>query len=145
MENNTNTIETTENNELTSKEIFDQIVALQNELTNTQSLQHMTDAIRTACENGDVSDEGLESITLPFAQREDTLRQMLAMYEKMYYDMQQEKSRARKEKIEAAKEIWFSYLSEMLKYLDEDALIEEKNYVRSQMDLLVMDIMADKI
>ena len=145
MENNTNTVETTANTELTAKEIFDQIVALQNELKNTQSLQNMVDAIRTACSNGDVNNEVVESITLPFAQREDTLRKMLAMYEKMYYDMQQEKSRTRQEKIETVQSIWYKYLVEMDGWFDEDAMAEAKNYVRSQIDLLVMDIMADKI
>ena len=145
MENNTNTVETTANTELTAKEIFDQIVALQNELKNTQSLQNMVDAIRTAYSNGDVNNEVVESITLPFAQREDTLRKMLAMYEKMYYDMQQEKSRTRQEKIETVQNIWYKYLVEMEGWFDEEAMAEAKNYVRSQIDLLVMDIMADKI
>ena len=145
MGNNTNTVETTANTELTAKEIFDQIVALQNELKNTQSLQNMVDAIRTACSNGDVNNEVVESITLPFAQREDTLRKMLAMYEKMYYDMQQEKSRTRQEKIEIVQNIWYKYLVEMEGWFDEEAMAEAKNYVRSQIDLLVMDIMSDKI
>ena len=145
MENNANTVETTANTELTAKEIFDQIVALQNELKNTQSLQNMLDAIRTAYSNGDVNNEVVESITLPFAQREDTLRKMLVMYEKMYYDMQQEKSRTRQEKIETVQNIWYKYLVEMEGWFDEEAMAEAKNYVRSQIDLLVMDIMADKI
>ncbi len=145
MENNTNTIETTENTELTSKEIFDQIVALQNELTETQSLQNMIEAIRNVCINGDVSNEGVESIAAPFAQREETLQIMLTMYEKMYYDMQQKKSRARKEKIDTVQNIWYKYLVEMEGWFDEDGFAEAKNYVQSQINLLVMDVMADKI
>ncbi len=145
MENNTNTIETTENTELTSKEIFDQIVALQNELTETQSLQNMIEAIRNVCINGDVSNEGVESIAAPFAQREETLQIMLTMYEKMYYDMQQKKSRARKEKIDTIKNLWLSYLDKASNVADEDGRIEIINYVQSQINLLAIDIMDDKI
>ena len=151
MENNTtNTVETTANTALTAKEIFVQLTILQTQLTeySQTSLHRLSDAIDSISQgeddNGDFNEQ-VSAVCDVFGARETTLSKLLEMYEKMYYDMQQEKSRARQEKIEAAKELWYSYLSEMSKYLDEPELIEEKNYVRSQIDLLVMDIMADKI
>ena len=43
-------------------------------------------------------------------------------------------------------EIWLSYLREVSSTIPfEDDIIETKNYVQSQISLLVMDIMDDKI
>ena len=93
MENNIN------NNNLTAKEIFDQIVKLQNQLTeNSQTSLHrlgdvITDVRGENYENNDDIASQIESICAVFAQREETLKSMLDLYRKMYEDCRADKSR----------------------------------------------------
>lgn len=93
MENNIN------NNNLTAKEIFDQIVMLQNQLTENHhtSLFRLGDAfciIRGDDEENrkDISSQ-IEPICSVFAMREETMRIMLEFYRKMYEDYRGDKFR----------------------------------------------------
>ena len=81
---------------LTEKEIFDQIVLLQKQLTEQSptSLHRMAEAI--ACAVGDDEDSAsrekqVEDICAVFAKREETLNEMLIFYRAMYNDMKNEK------------------------------------------------------
>ena len=88
MSNNTN--------ELTAKEIFTQITILQKQLTeNSQtSLHRLGDALSTfEAENVEDSCEQISEICNVFYTRELTLLKMLEMYEKMYNDIQNEKTK----------------------------------------------------
>ena len=141
--------------ELTKAEVWAQIIKLQDQLAALSETMNTISGLRdtheyeggeqTKCVEDAIVFEKLKTMEAVFNKREETLNSMLDFYKIVYNDLYQQEKNARKEKIDVAKEIWFSYLSEMLKYLDEDALMEEKNYVRSQIDLLVMDIMADKV
>ncbi len=97
MSENINITENTnENAVLTEKEIFDQIVLLQKQLTEQSctSLHRLGDAISDArgeSEFGLISGEQVASICAVFAQREETLNQMLRMYQQMYNDLRQER------------------------------------------------------
>ena len=93
-------INITENNNsnavLTEKEVFDQIVLLQKQLTENSptSLHRLGEAISNArgeSEFGRISDEQVASICAVFTQREETLRDMMKLYERMYNNLQQEK------------------------------------------------------
>ena len=155
MSENINTNVEQKNAELTKSEVWAQIIKLQDQLASLSETMNsiieihdtheLEDGEQTKCVDGEIVFEKLRFIEAIFNKREESLNSLLDFYKIVYNDLYQQEKNARKEKIDAAKEIWFSYLSEMLKYLDEDALMEEKNYVRSQIDLLVMDIMADKI
>ena len=155
MSDNINTTVEQNNAELTKAEVWAQIIKLQEQLTSLKDTLdalvevHDTDEMEGGTPTKSVINEVVlnktKVINAIFSEREATLNSLLDFYKIVYNDLYQQEKNARKEKIDAAKEIWFSYLSEMLKYLDEDSLMEEKNYVRSQIDLLVMDIMADKI
>ena len=91
MTNNTNnTVNTTANNHptLTAKEIFDQIVILQNSLG---SLSHLTEAAQTIYGENSEGDDSAESKTRSiglladaFIEREETYRSILSMYDTMY-------------------------------------------------------------
>ena len=97
MSENINITENTnENAVLTEKEIFDQIVLLQKQLTeqSSTSLHRLGEAISDArgeSEFGLISGEQVASICAVFAQREETLRDMMKLYERMYNNLQQEK------------------------------------------------------
>ncbi len=155
MSENINTTAEQKTAELTKAEVWAQIIKLQDQLASlSETMNSITDirdtheyegGEQTKCVEDGIVFEKLKVMEAVFNKREETLNSMLDFYKIVYNDLYQRQKNAKKEKIDAAKEIWFSYLSEMLKYLDEDALIEEKNYVQSQINLLVMDIMADKI
>ena len=97
MSENINITEnTTQNAVLTEKEVFDQIVLLQNQLTEQSptSLHRLGEAISNArgeSEFGLISGEQVASICAVFAQREETLHDMMKLYERMYNNLQQEK------------------------------------------------------
>ncbi|MBQ7346715.1 MAG: hypothetical protein IJW55_02030 [Clostridia bacterium] len=85
-----------EENKLTAKEIFVQLTILQRQLTeNSQtSLHRLGDAISTfEREEGESRYEQIADICDVFKTRELTLLKMLEMYEKMYDDVQKEKSK----------------------------------------------------
>ncbi len=98
MSENTNV-----NIELGEKEVFDQIVLLQKQLTEmtaTTSLHWLADALNSAhgedCE-AQLSDDQVSEICTVFAQREETLNQMLNTYRKIYDDIQRAKKEQRQE------------------------------------------------
>ncbi|MBQ4139997.1 MAG: hypothetical protein IJD70_01550 [Clostridia bacterium] len=129
--------------ELTKSEVWAQIIKLQDQLA---SLSETMNAIIEVNDNSEcVAREKIEVIATVFDKREKTLYSMLDFYKTVYNDLYQEQKNAKKEKIETVQSIWYKYLVEMDGWFDEDAMAEAKNYVRSQIDLLVMDIMADKI
>ena len=105
-EQNTN-IQATENQndvaekqvpQLTAKEIFDQIVALQNLMSceHTNPLYSLASTVETVCESELEGDSQIrESIvvsTTPFRMREETYRQMLETYRQMYNDLKDQRS-----------------------------------------------------
>ena len=88
-------IEATENkNELTLREIFEQIVLLQKQLTENSnfSLHRMGDSLESVFSNTEIIEssvvsECVNSVTTVFSEREETLYKMLSLYEKMYDDL----------------------------------------------------------
>ena len=81
-------------NTVTVKEIFDQIVALQKEMTGNPETQpyYMKDALRAVFgeDAGCLASEDYESavakVCEPFALREVTFQRLLDLYKKMYED-----------------------------------------------------------
>ncbi|MBO5110987.1 MAG: hypothetical protein J6D21_09760 [Clostridia bacterium] len=75
---------------ITSREIFNQIVALQNELISNpaHSLERYSKAIIAYCENeNEAREEGdISEISSAFIQREVTFQRMLELYQRMYQD-----------------------------------------------------------
>ena len=76
---------------LTEKEVFDQIVLFQKQLTENSptSLHRLGEAIYDARggEDARISDEQVADICAVFSQREETLNQMLRLYQQMYNDL----------------------------------------------------------
>lgn len=91
----------TENAVLTEKEIFDQIVLLQKQLTenSSTSLYRLGEALYDARGEGEearLTDDQVSEICKVFAQREETLGQMLRLYQGMYNDLKKEKQEVKK-------------------------------------------------
>ena len=96
-ENTQTVVETSINtdNQLTAREIFEKIVELQKQLTESSyhSLHRLTDAISAICESTEESEEQSEQISevcATFNAREETFTKMLKLYEKMYDDLKHE-------------------------------------------------------
>ena len=140
MENNIN------NNTLTAKEIFDQIVKLQNQLTENHhtSLLRLDDAfciIRGDLEENrkDISSQ-IEPICSVFAQREETMRIMLEFYRRMYEDIQNEKA-SKVDMIKGA----FSEISTYLANLnDESFSVDGLTYIADKISALVEKVLDEK-
>ena len=89
MTKNTNN---TSNAVLTEKEIFDQIVLLQKQLSSDifSSLHRLGEALGNARgedEGSSLSDDQVANICAVFSQREETLHEMLTLYQDMYNDL----------------------------------------------------------
>ena len=80
--------------QLTAKEIFTQLTVLQKQLTESSytSLHHLSEAINAVVEDREDADseisEQITDICDVFKAREETLRKLLDVYEKMYHDVQ---------------------------------------------------------
>lgn len=80
-----------EKNRLTEREIFEQLTILQKQLTeNSQtSLHRLSDAVDSAVNSGE--DSQISEICDVFSTRETILLKLIAIYEKMYDDVLNEK------------------------------------------------------
>ena len=155
MSDNINTTVEQKNAELTKAEVWAQIIKLQEQLTSLKDTLdalvevHDTDEMEGGTPTKSVINEVVlnktKVINAIFSEREAMLNSLLDFYKIVYNDLYQQEKNARKEKIETVQNIWYKYLVEMEGWFDEEAMEEAKNYVRSQIDLLVMDIMSDKI
>ena len=83
----------------TAKEIFDKIVELQKQLTESSfhSLHRLEDAITSICDNeaADNKSEQIKEVCSVFKMRENTLTLLLETYRKMYDDQKSDKPLAR--------------------------------------------------
>lgn len=84
---------------LTAKEIFDQIVALQNLMSgeHTNPLYSLASTVEAVCTESQLEGDSqiCESIVVastPFRMREETYRQMLDVYRQMYNDLKEQRS-----------------------------------------------------
>ncbi len=78
---------------LTAKEVFDQIVALQNLISGdyTNPLHFLSGTVNSICEASWESDQlrcgAVNAAATPYRLREETYQQMLAVYQQMYHDL----------------------------------------------------------
>ncbi len=139
MENNIN------NNNLTAKEIFDQIVKLQNQLTeNSQTSLHrlgdvITDVRGENYENNDDIASQIESICSIFAMREETMRLMLEFYRRMYDDIQNDKS----SKVDLIKSSFSEISSDLSSFEDEELRFDGLSHIANKISALVEKVLDE--
>ena len=138
MSENTNV---TDNTVLTEKEVFDQIVLLQKQLNESSytSLYHLRG------EDATLTDDQVSEICKVFAQREETLNQMLNLYRRMYDDLLQREKIQVGEKVALVK----SAFDNVLAYISEMNLAPEDRFasvgdVTEHISQLLSQIFADK-
>ncbi len=155
MSENINTTAEQKTAELTKSEVWAQIIKLQEQLTSLKDTLdalvevHDTDEMEGGTPTKSVINEVVlnktKVINAIFSEREATLNSLLDFYKIVYNDLYQEQKNAKKEKIDTIKNLWLTYLDEASDVADEDGRIEIINYVQSQLSLLAIDIMDDKI
>ena len=132
--------------EINAKYFLDQIEKIR------QDSKHITDALENLSKveskgPGDIgAEERAKGIADVVRCRETTNQRMIDFYAKAYSDHLAKSDEKRMEKIETVKSIWLNYLDHSASILSDDETIANvHSYVQSQINLLVMDIMADKL
>ena len=143
MSENINTTAEQKTAELTKSEVWAQIIKLQDQLASLS--ETMNEIIEVNDNSECVAREKIEVIATVFDKREKTLYSMLDFYKTVYNDLYQEQKNAKKEKIDTIKNLWLSYLDKASEVAIDDDLTEVIQYVQSQLSLLAIDIMDDKI
>ncbi len=143
MSENINITAEQKNAELTKSEVWAQIIKLQDQLASLS--ETMNEIIEVNDNSECVAREKIEVIATVFDKREKTLYSMLDFYKTVYNDLYQEQKNAKKEKIDTIKNLWLTYLDEASEVAIDDDLTQVIQYVQSQLSLLAIDIMDDKI
>ena len=102
---------------LTAKEIFDQIVNLQQQMMESSynALYRLTDATNSICGDGcfesdEAKGEAIESVASTFRMREETYQTMLKLYQQMYNDLcSNQKTEQTCDKIEMISRVFKDY------------------------------------
>ena len=134
LEENNMSENTNNNVVLTEKEIFDQIVLLQKQLTeqSSTSLYRLGEALcgaRGENEDGQLSDEQVANICAVFAQREETLHQMLNFYCSLYNDVRRMKCSEEFPKIESLINKQIMLVDKMEKFLGKEECAEMREAI----------------
>ena len=155
MSENINTNVEQKNAELTKSEVWTQIIKLQDQLASLKDTLdalvevHDTDEMEDGTPTKSVINEVVlnktKVINAIFSEREATLNSLLDFYKTVYNDLYQQEKNARKEKVDTIKNLWLTYLDEATTCAFEDDRMEIINQVHSQLSLLAIDIMDDKI
>ncbi len=155
MSDNINTTAEQKTAELTKAEVWAQIIKLQDQLASLSETMNTIADLRdtheyeggeqTKCVEDAIVFEKLKTMEAVFNNREETLNSMLDFYKIVYNDLYQEQKNAKKEKIDTIKNLWLTYLDDATTCAFEDDRMEIINQVHSQLSLLAIDIMDDKI
>ena len=132
---------TQENNqEINAKYFLDQIEKIR------KDTQHLYDAISRLNGADSETTEHAKALANIVKCRETTNQQMIDFYTKSYKECLANDEARRDKKIQQAQQIWLSYFDHVASMIDdEDSVHQTKSNVESQLNLLVMDIMEDKI
>ena len=136
----------TENTEITAKYFLDQIEKIRQDSKHVYDAIEKLGAVKSGCSN-DIGAQGTAQALETIVQaRETTNQKMIDFYTKAYEECLANDEARRDKKIQLAQQIWLSYFDHVASMIDnEDSVHQTKSNVESQLSLLVMDIMEDKI
>ena len=145
-ENTITTAVETENTEITAKYFLDQIEKIRQDSKHVYDAIEKLGAVKSGCSN-DIGAQGTAQALETIVQaRETTNQKMIDFYTKAYEECLANDEARRDKKIQLAQQIWLSYFDHVASMIDdEDSVHQTKSNVESQLSLLVMDIMEDKI
>ena len=155
MSENTNINIEQNTNQITAREILEQIKNLQEQLVSLKETQNSLFAADTIDEyedgqlvrsvNCELVESQLEAIKTVFHEREKTLNSLLDFYKNIYNDVYEKEKKQREEKIELIKSLQLSVIDRFSQHLDKDELTERMDTVYCRIDALCTDILCDKI
>ena len=155
MSENTNINIEQNTNQITAREILEQIKKLQEQLVSLKETQNSLFAVDTMDEfedgqlvrsvNCELVESQLEAIKIVFHEREKTLNSLLDFYKNIYNDVYEKEKKQREEKIELIKSLQLSVIDRFSQHLDKDDLTERMDTVYCRIDALCTDILCDKI
>ena len=155
MSENTNINIEQNTNQITAREILEQIKKLQEQLVSLKETQNSLFAVDTIDEyedgqlvrsgNCELVESQLEAIKTVFHEREKTLNSLLDFYKNIYNDVYEKEKKQREEKIELIKSLQLSVIDRFSQHLDKDELTERMDTVYCRIDALCTDILCDKI
>ena len=155
MSENTNINIEQNTNQITAREILEQIKKLQEQLVSLKETQNSLFAADTIDEfedgqlvrsvNCELVESQIEAIKTVFHEREKTLNSLLDFYKNIYNDVYEKEKKQREEKIELIKSLQLSVIDRFSQHLDKDELTERMDTVYCRIDALCTDILCDKI
>ena len=155
MSENTNINIEQNTNQITAREILEQIKKLQEQLVSLKETQNSLFAADTIDEfedgqlvrsvNCELVESQIEAIKTVFHEREKTLNSLLDFYKNIYNDVYEKEKKQREEKIELIKSLQISVIDRFSQYLDKEELTERMDTVYCRIDALCTDILCDKI
>ena len=155
MSENTNINIEQNTNQITAREILEQIKKLQEQLVSLKETQNSLFAVDTIDEyedgqlvrsvNCELVESQLEAIKTVFHEREKTLNSLLDFYKNIYNDVYEKEKKQREEKIELIKSLQLSVIDRFSQHLDKEELTERMDTVYCRIDALCTDILCDKI
>ena len=145
MSENINKVVTENEKEISASSILREVANIQKDNSHIfEALKHLEDVKSEG--PGDIgAEEKAKAIADVVKCRETTNQRLIDFYERAYFDCIAEKKADRTEKINMIKDILISYLNQSAQDFEGDMLFDIKEFVQSQLNLLIMDIQADKI
>ncbi len=145
MSENINKVVTENEKEISASSILREIANIQKDNSHIfEALKHLEDVKSEG--PGDIgAEEKAKAIADVVKCRETTNQRLIDFYERAYFDCIAAKKEDRTEKIKMIKDVLISYLNQSAQDFEGDMLFDIKEFVQSQLNLLIMDIQADKI
>ncbi|MBQ9080734.1 MAG: hypothetical protein IJY27_06655 [Clostridia bacterium] len=141
----TTAVENENTQEITAKYFLDQIEKIR------EDNKHVYDAIaglsvmQTGAGDFGAAEQA-QALASVVQSRETTNQQMIDFYTRAYEECLANDEARRDKKIQQVQQIWLSYLDHVASTIaDEESVWQTKSNVESQINLLVMDILEDKI
>ena len=145
MSDNINTVVTETEKEITASSFLKEIANIQKDNAHIFDALKQLESVKSEGPSDFGAEEKAKAIADVVKCRETTNQRLIDFYEKAYFDCITKEKANRQEKIDTIKNLWFSYLDEASNVAIDDDLTETIHYVQSQINLLAMDIMDDKI
>ena len=145
MSENINNVVTENEKEISASSILREITNIQKDNSHIFDALKQLEHVKSECSRDIGAEEKAKAIADVVKCRETTNQRLIDFYERAYFDCIAEKKADRTEKINMIKDILISYLNQSAQDFEGDMLFDIKEFVQSQLNLLIMDIQADKI
>ncbi len=141
----TNAVEN-ESTEITARYFLDQIEKIRQDSAHIEEALVLLKDVRSAGPGDIGAEEKAKGIAAVVKARETTNQQMIEFYTTAYKECLAQNEARKDKKIEQAQQIWLSYFDHVAALADDEEVIyQARSNLESQLNLLVMDIMEDKI